>query len=202
MLQDVPRDFEDFYARYRPVIRRIIQRLSRHKVRGQDMDDLIQHVFLQALVRRWLERYDASRSGFGTFVTTLTHNALVNYFRSVGRTPLNNPYGFLDAREPRGSTNRPRPERTIDAENWAPTAPFLRDDTFEARLLRDLDINRFRAAVAATTSCSQAIAEFRGQVLELLAQGCTMTETAAQFGTTTSRVIQARRAMRALARAR
>lgn len=198
MLQDVPRDYDDFYARYRADVRRIIQRLSRQNVRSQDMDDLIQHVFLQALRRQWLERYDATRSGFGTFLTTLTHNALVNYFRSVGRTPLNNPYTLLAPGAPRKQT---LPPRTIDAETWRPTAACRCDEDAEARLVRDLDLDRFRSAVTATVACSQAMATFRGQVLQLLAEGYTMPETAARLGTTTSRVIQARRAMRALARA-
>lgn len=197
MRHDVPRDYDEFYTLYRPVVLRVIRRVSRCKVRREDRDDLMQHIFLIALHRRWLERFTPGRAQFGTYITTLVHNALVNAYRSNGRKPLNNPHSLLEPRV--DITRRKLPPHTLDPEVSKATAEYFKDELFEARLLSGLELDRFCAAVAATT---HAHTDLRCTVIRLMGEGCTVPEMAARTGAPASRIIQARRALRAFARAR
>ena len=112
-----------------------------------DADDLTQDVFLK--VYRNLASFDAAKGSFGTWITTLTRNLLVDHFR---RTRQDRATGSLDASfdgEEDGATlgdrltdDRPSPEVHVAGQELkvriqaalAQLSPELR----EAVILRDL----------------------------------------------------------------
>ena len=128
--------------------RRIYAICYRFTGSASDADDLTQDVFLK--LYRNLGAFDAAKGSFGTWITTLTRNLLVDHFR---RTRTDRATGSLDASfngEEDGATmgdrlpdERPSPEVNASREELkvriqaalTQLSPELR----EAVILRDLE---------------------------------------------------------------
>ena len=72
--------YERLYREYRPVVYSYISaRLSSR----EDAEDLCQHVFEKLF--HALDTFDGEKASFSTFVYQLTHNAVIDYYRTLHR---------------------------------------------------------------------------------------------------------------------
>ena len=83
--------FSELYRRYSP---RIHNYLSRRVGDAAEAEELTAAVFLRALSR--LETYDVKEGSFSTWIFTIAHNALVNWYRDQKRR------GTVPGAEPAG----------------------------------------------------------------------------------------------------
>ncbi len=77
-----PRAFEELYRAYAPTVYGYL----RARVNSQaEAEDLASRTFANAFAS--LDRYRARGGGFGSWLMTIAHNLLVNWYRDRGRRP-------------------------------------------------------------------------------------------------------------------
>lgn len=74
------RAVESFVARYRPPV---VDYLRRQRLGAADAEDLAQEVFVRLFAQNALERADSERGRFRTYLLGLTHNVLLQHWRSA-----------------------------------------------------------------------------------------------------------------------
>ena len=74
---------EELYNAYREKVERYI---CSHVGNEHDRADIVQQVFLNAISA--LEGYDPERAAISTWLYTITRNTVIDYYRSLEKTPL------------------------------------------------------------------------------------------------------------------
>lgn len=98
---------EELYNAYREKVERYI---CSHVRNEHDRADIVQQVFLNAISA--LESYDPERAAVSTWLYAITRNAVIDYYRSLEKTPLS-----ADDDELRllSQDDRPLSEETLEA---------------------------------------------------------------------------------------
>jgi RNA polymerase sigma factor (sigma-70 family) len=192
----VPADFDDFVERYAKLVLWAIQRISRGRVRPEDVPDLVQLVYLRVWEKNYIERCrfliaERGTGQFSTFLYWLVRSVLINEFRANARSPLNYSFHLLDPRETRADARR-RPH-TVVIDKTPTLLAASTDIDFETRLQADLLMERFARHVAGATKRGERIA----RTLQMVLEGRTTPEITEATGLTRSQIVQDRRDLRA-----
>ena len=188
-VSEIPATLDEFDRRYSRLVTYSIRRVSRGRVKPQDLDDLRQLVYIRIWQKNYLDRCRvliAERHGtvaFTTLIFWLVRSVCVNQFAKNLRNPLNHALRLADPRDARTSR---RTEWAVDIE------PDRCDVTFEDRLLDFDTLERLHRFVTKTTRGARLAA-----TLQLLYEGYSLPEiTAMTRSKRRCRVVKDRWALR------
>jgi RNA polymerase sigma-70 factor (ECF subfamily) len=80
MQMDTSVNYERIYREYRPTVYAYISARVSYR---EDAEDLCQHVFVK--LYKALETFDGEKASMSTFVYLLSHNAVIDYYRTSHR---------------------------------------------------------------------------------------------------------------------
>lgn len=92
-----PQTVEELVAEHDHKIRRYIHRISRGRVRQEDMEDLRQMVLARLVQKDYLKKFDPKKAAFSTFLYWPVRSVVVNQFAANSRNPLNQAVGVVES---------------------------------------------------------------------------------------------------------
>jgi RNA polymerase sigma factor (sigma-70 family) len=73
------KDFTEVYKEYKPIVMKVVRMRIKCEAKVEDITaDVFEKVF------KHLKTYDLSKSKFNTWIITITHNTMIDYFRKEG----------------------------------------------------------------------------------------------------------------------
>lgn len=84
----VPATVEDLIGRYERYIEGCIRKIGRGRVAQQDMEDYKQEILLRVLEKDCIQKYDASKATFPTYLFTFVRTIVINRYERQRRDPL------------------------------------------------------------------------------------------------------------------
>ena len=174
----VPASVEELAATHRNFIVFLIYRISRGKVRTDDLPDLLQMIYLRIWEKQYLDRCRvllAERGGsFNTYLYWLVRSVCCNQFRQNSKNPVSTAYRVLDPRDrPKGRV----PSKLFDGVDLERQgARFGQVDLdFEQRMEQRDQLEHFAQFVSTTREGAELAA-----TLQDLYEGLDVREIAAQ----------------------
>ena len=186
----VPATFDEFVSEYSRFIVWCIKKVSRDRVRQDDLPDLMQMIYLRVWEKNYLERCreliaERGTGQFSTYLFWLVRSVLVNHYAKTMRSPLSRS-------EPIVRPSHSRGVRTgVDLDTTSRTGRY-RDTKFEERCIAQDTLDRFSRYVETTKRGARL-----AQALQLYYEGYTAPEIAEETGLPRSQAVQARRELRA-----
>lgn len=114
-MSPAPRDVSELYEQYHHYITSCIHRLGGRYLTRDDIDDLQQQIFLRVLTNKSIERYDAERGAFTTYLFWIVRSAIDAAFQHRRLDHLWDAY--------------PNPDRV--SEEPSPERQWLLDDVLD-----------------------------------------------------------------------
>jgi RNA polymerase sigma factor (sigma-70 family) len=163
--QPAPKTLDDLIAGYSSFIDASIKKVTRGHVREDDLDDVRQQIFLRVFTSGYLDKFDASRASFTTYLYTLIHSVVCNWIEYNSRRALTHsvPLSFGDTEF---GTEADRTEGALVFDT------LQSDDRFEERLLAALTLDGIQSGLAPTDA----------KVFGLLREQATSREIGAELG--------------------
>lgn len=149
----VPASVEELAATHRNFIVFLIYRISRGKVRSDDIPDLLQMIYLRIWEKKYLDRCRellAERGGsFNTYLFHLVRSVCCNQFRQNSKNPVSTAYRALDPRDRPKERALSKRYDGVDLERYG--ARFGQVDLdFERRIAQRDQLEHFAQFVAST----------------------------------------------------
>lgn len=198
MTQGVPATLDDLVQQYERFVIWSILRISRRKVRPEDIPDLVQMVYLRVWQKDYLTRCrqlieERGTGEFSTYLYLLVRTVCCNYFAYNRRHSLSLATAtLLDPREAMQTEHAPRRRgRALNPERSAALRPYFVDTEFEQRLETEDALHRLEQYLETTKRGARL-----SRTLQLLYEGYSPPEIAAATGLNRSQVVKARKDVR------
>jgi RNA polymerase sigma factor (sigma-70 family) len=133
--QPAPKTIEELIASYSDYITASIKKVTRGHVREDDLDDVRQQIFLRVFTSGYLDKFDASRASFTTYLYTLIHSVVCNWIEHNSRRALTHSVPFADAED-------------ADGCHALALDTLQSDDRFEERLHATLTLDTIQSGLA------------------------------------------------------
>ena len=174
------KDFAEFVAQHDPLVTTALLRISRRSIRSEaDLLDLKQAVYLRIWETNYLDRYDATKGKFSTYIWAVARSVFSNWCDKNSRDPLNFAKGIIEVQPQDG-----RKTGRVSLNSH----PAFRDEAWEGRQVTSELLRRFETFAETVADGAQLIA-----VLRLLHAGHTYAEVARQLDLPPSAVTRVRK---------